>query len=737
MNNKNWIYFPSTLDCLSFKKTLNFSKEVKKAVIKITSIGWYELFLNNERVNTSVFAPGWTEYKKRVQYQTYDVTKYFNNEVSLVVDLARGWGADNTIAAWARIDKESHLPMCLNFEILVTYIDGSKEKIVSDTSFDVYTNEIVSSRLYAGEEQDCLREIKYLGKAKRCHFSTKLVPQEGPEIIYGERFPAREMFKDNNGDLVIDFGQNMCGIIEIDIQGNKGDVISFTMGEVLDKDGNFYNANYRSAKTTFTYVLNGERQLLRPRFSFLGGRYIKLIKYPEYIKKENFCAVFVHSEMEKTCFFECGNKKIQRLYLNTIYGQLSNYLDVPTDCPQRDERLGWTGDAQVFAKTGAIHFDVSKFFKKWLHDMMLIQTEDGGINSIIPIVTDYDFVNSGWSDSSVIIPFELYKAYGDKKALQECIPMMKKWVMYLSNHCYKPYIVRLERNFGDWLALDKVQDGNCPGLTKYELISTAFFAYSVSLLSYCLKELGEDGREYDELFENIKNAYREEFLENGHMKGEKATLFSNMDKTCYTQTGLALTLHFNLCSEKERVSLAKDLNDLVIECGNKLSTGFLGTPYLLFALSNNGYISKAYDLLMQEEYPSWLYSVNKGATTIWEHYDGIRDDGSMWFESMNSFNHYAYGAVFGWMFDNAVGINILEPGYKKVLIKPHPDKRLKSVKCKFKTRNGNIYVSWKYIKNKILYSIRCTKAINALIELEDGYTIELEKNKKFFYEQKL
>jgi len=729
MKRTAWVTYPKRVGCCSFVKDYAFNKPTKSIKISITSMGWYHLYIDEQRIDTDVFSPGWTNYKQRVQFQKYTI----ENKPSFVlrVDLAEGWGGGDRFA-WANGKFFPYYPMSLNYELEVVFLDGTKKTYYSDSSLKVFTNQIIDSTIYYGEQVDFRRVYKYLGHAKKIKIDSKIIPQEGPNIVYGERFPAQKMWKDPNGNLLIDFGQNITGVIEIKIKGKAGDVISYTPGEILDKNGVFYNENYRKCMNQeYSFVLSGKEEILLPQFSFLGGRYIRLNKYPDYIKKENFTAVMVHSNMKQTCFFETGNSKINRLYLNTKYGQLCNYLDVPTDCPQRDERLGWTADTQVFCKTGAIHFDVHDFFKKWIRDMIISQFENGGINAIVPSIHESEnLVSTGWGDAATIVPYEIFMAYGDKSLLKESIDMMKKWVTYLSNHYEenKPYIVNLGKGFADWLALDKEEDTinhNYRGLTNYSLIDTAFYAYSVTLLIKCLKYLHKDTSEYEDLLNNIKLAYQKEFIENHHMKGRKVKLFSkmNLGETCYSQTGLTLTLYFDLCSKEDKKILAKDLDKLIKECGCKLTTGFLGTPYLLYALSDNKKIKTAYNLLFQEGFPSWLYSVNQGATTMWEHYDGIKEDGSIIDPNMNSFNHYAYGSVFSWMFENSAGIKKIKPEYKEIIIEPKIDERLGYVKCSFESKFGTIVSNWKMDNNQIKFDIEVPNGIKG--------TIKLPNNKKY------
>lgn len=736
MKNAFWIKSPNIETVSCFKNKILLNKPIKSAILKITSMGYYRVFVDNELITNNVFMPGWTSYLNRVQVQRYNLTNLFKNKQNITMDvyLAEGWGGAKQIA-WPSRPYPYFEPSVI-YSLKIVYNDGSIQNIISNENVDVYSTYILSSSIYQGEIQDANKEICYLGKALLSDVKTKLVKQQGEDIIEGEHIYPRSMFKTPKGELVIDFGQNFTGYINVKVKGNKGDKISFIPAEVLDKDGNFYNENYRAAKSLFSYILTGNNDDFKPLFSFQGLRYIKLLDYPKNISIDNFIGILVHSNLKRTGDFICGNQKINQLYHNVIYGQLSNYLDIPTDCPQRDERLGWLGDAQVFCKTAAINYNVHKFFDKWLTDMMLDQHKDGGLEGVIPIVPYCPIqVSAGWGDAGVICPWEIYFTYNDKKLLSKSYPMMKKWVDYLLTQCDKPYIFEREPQYGDWLALD-AQYGSYVGSTSFGLVGTAFFAYSTSLLIKAAKILNKPYKKYERLYNNIKQAYQNEYLENGLPKGHIAMLNSSLPKTPYTQTGIALTLYFNLCEEKDKEKLANTLVELINNNEGRMTTGFLGTPYILHALSDNNKVKEAYDLLFAEKNPSWLFSVNMGATTMWEHYDGINEDGKFWSKDMNSFNHYAYGAVYDWIFYNAVGIRPIKEKYQEIIIKPLIDKRLGFVKGSYKLDEGEISVYWYLNEDNLTYEIAIPKGVIANIELVDGRKFKVE-NGKYTFSSKL
>jgi len=380
---------------------------------------------------------------------------------------------------------------------------------------------------------------------------------------------------------------------------------------------------------------------------------------------------------------------------------------------------------------------VEKFFAKWLHDMALDQYKDGALEGIAPIVpVTRTLFATGWGDACTICPWEMYRAYGNKQILKDAFPMMKKWVGYILSQCTnKPYIWDNGDHYGDWLALD-APIGAAVGSTSIPLIATAFFAHSTEIIVESGKAIGEDVSYYEELYKNIKNAYQKEFLEDGMPKGKKVMLNSQDDRSPYSQTGIILTLHFNLCEEKDREKLTKALLELIHENGDVMTTGFLGTPYILRTLCEQGEYQTAYNLLFQEKNPSWLYSVNKGATTIWEHWDGVNDDGDFWNPCMNSFNHYAYGSVYDWIFENAVGIHVLKPKYEEILVKPIIDERLGFVEGSYESSFGKICVNWYLNDNAVNYTIEIPKGITAHIELENGLKTTVEEGIWYFSYEK-
>ena len=669
-----------------YLKNFQCAAKAEKAILKITALGVYEAKLNGERVGDFILAPGWTSYLNRLQVQSYDVTDMLKTENSLEVTVGQGWRAIANKRDGS--DFLGYRDTALIAELTLVYADGRTESIVTDSSWTARESKLRYTNIYDGDIYDATFKA---GSARHCICvdleKDMLIPQEGEKIVEQERMPALQVIKTPAGETVIDFGQNMTGYVEFRIKGTPGAQATISHGETLDRDGNFYNANYRSADAQIKFVCDGEEHIYKSALTFFGFRYIRLENWPDEIKKENFTAVVVHSDIRRTGYFECSDEAVNRLFKNIIWGQKGNFLDVPTDCPQRDERLGWTGDAQVFVRTASLNFDVERFFKKWLRDLAADQGRDGCVPHVIPNISDDMGGSSAWSDAAVICPWEIYRTYGDKAVLEEQFDSMKAWIDWMRE--------RSENgrrsggsHFGDWLGLDS-PEGSYKGATPEDLIATAYYKYSTELFIKAAHALGRDVAEYENIPAEAAKAFRREYMENGRVKNA-------------TQTACVLALYFDITDD--RAATATQLNELVKRAGH-LETGFVGTPYLLHALSDNGYAETAYDLLLRREYPSWLYPISKGATTVWEHWDGIKPDGTMWSTDMNSFNHYAYGAVADWMYGAAAGINSDpdRPGFEHIIFRPVTDRRLDFVKASIDTRRGTVASEWRRENGRIKY----------------------------------
>lgn len=701
--------------CPFFSKNFSSPKPIKEAKLFITALGVYEATLNGKRVGDFILAPGWTTYTKRLQYQEYDVTDLLTDDNELLVTVGKGWyrsrlgwSGSKALDAWRK------MPAGFLSQLEIHYEDGSAITISSDETWTCGESKVRFSEIYDGETYDasfCAHAAQDV-QVFDGPFHT-LIHQQGEEVHEQEHLKAASLFRTPKGELVIDFGQEVTGYVEINVSASAGDEIELSHAEVMDKEGNFYTENYRSAKAKYRYICKEGTQTYKPKLTFFGFRYIRVDRFPGGIDAaglDNFHAIAVHSDIKRTGYLSCSNTLLNRLFDNIIWGQKGNFLDVPTDCPQRDERLGWTGDAQVFVKTAALNFNVEKFFTKWLADMAADQGENGRIGHVIPDILD-EGSSAAWGDAAVICPWEIYLAYGNPQILASQYECMKKFIGYITSHTKDKYLWTGGTHYGDWLGLD-APSGSYKGSTREDFIASAYYAYSTSLVIKAGTVLGEDVSEYKELYKNIVSAFQAAYPE------------------YFTQTECVLAAHFKLAADCQ--SAADKLADMIINCGTKLQTGFVGTPYLLHVLSDYGHTGLAYSLLLREQYPSWLYPVTKGATTIWEHWDGIMENGDFWSPNMNSYNHYAYGSVADWIYGVAAGIKPVEefPGYEKIVFSPVPDGRLDWLKAILDTKYGTIRSEWK--KENSVWRYEIETPVDALVNIA-GKTYNISKGSYIFY----
>lgn len=677
-----------------FKKEFDLKGKISSAHLNITARGVYTSFLNGKRVGDFIMAPGWTSHK-RIQYQQYGVTDLLRESNVLEVYLATGWNSDDSLRTYTNEYKKQ---IAIIAEITLNYATGESEVIATDSTWQWARSGFSYCGLYGGTVFNANTVPEFNGFAVLSEDNNKddLIFQQGEKITKQERLKPKELIITPKGEKVLDFGQNMTGWLEIDVNGKNGDVLSFSFGEILDFEGNFYNENYRDAKCRYEYTCKDGFQHFKPELTFFGFRYVRIDSYPYDIDLENFTATVIHSDLKRTGYIKTSDSLVNRLYENVIWGQKSNYLDVPTDCPQRDERLGWTGDAQVFVKTASYNYDVRKFFTKWLTDMKLDQSDDGKIPSTVPDAGVGFPASAAWSDAVTVCPWQLYQTYGDRHFLKLMFEPMKKWVDYITRATLKHGLWIGGTHFGDWLEL-KCNYGEYKGETRDDLVASAFYAYSTEILVKTGKILNIDVKEYEKLHKEQFVAFTETYGDN-----------------LKTQTEYLLALQFDLCENPEKK--AEELVQLIHSDGDKLQTGFVGTPYFLPVLTKYGYSDLAYKVFLRKEFPSWLYPVTKGATTMWEHWDGIRPDGTIWSSDMNSFNHYAYGAVGEWMYSVCGGINPLKAGYEELLYTPVASNEMDSFEAEFDSPNGKIVSKWYHKSGKTVYELTTPVKTKAIIE---------------------
>jgi alpha-L-rhamnosidase len=725
------------------RKSFGLKKKVASARAYVTAHGFYEMYLNGRKVSEDVLTPGWTSYGKRLQYQVYDVTNLLTegkNAVGAV--LGDGWyrGTLGWVSQWGIYGKRKGF-LC---QIHIKYNDGSEDIINTDASWKA-TNDgpIRMTGIYEGETYDARKEFKnwesssfndaawssvQLGN----YSNDNLIPSVSVPVRKVEEIKPVRIFKTPKGTLVADMGQNMVGWVRLKVKGAAGKTITIRHAEVLDKFGEFYTLNLRAATATAQYILRGdaEGETYEPRFTFFGFRYVAIdgLTLAE-LTTENLMGVVVHSDMPVTGTFECSDKQINQLQHNIVWGQKGNFVDVPTDCPQRDERLGWTGDAQAFVRTAAFNKNVASFFTKWLQDVAADQGKDGEVPFVIPDVLNPNpnvpkGTSAGWGDVAVIAPWTIYQVYGDKRILDVQYASMKGYVDYIQKKSGESLIWKGGSIFGDWLfylpAPERASEPD--GHTGREYISTAFFAYSAKLLAQSADVLGktDDAKFYNDLFEKIKKVFIDEYItKTGRTASD-------------SQTSYVLALMFDLLPKDLRPKATQYLVEDIKSRKNHLSTGFLGTPYLCHVLSDNGKTDVAYDLLFQDTYPSWLYPVKQGATTIWERWDGQKTDSTFQDITMNSFNHYAYGAIGDWLYRVVAGLEISKAGYKNILIQPQPTEKLSFAKATFESSYGKIESGWKRENGKITLKVHIPSNTTATIALIDAKMDKITEGGKIY-----
>ncbi len=707
--------------------TFEVDGRVASARAYVTSLGLYEFYLNGERVGDEVLTPGWTSYDHQLQYQTYNVTDLISEgENAMGVMLGDGWYRGYIGFRGQRNFYGEKLGLLA--QVVITYRDGSTEVVGTSPDWKA-TNDgpVLMSDIYNGETYDARKEIpgwstpglddnSWSGVSALTHPKDILVAPAGPPVRKIEEITPVEILRTPEGDLVFDMGQNIVGWVRLEVEGPAGTTVTLRHAEVLDSDGNFYTANLRAAKQEVRYTLKGGGpEVYEPHFTFQGFRYVAVDGYPGVPTADDLTGMVIHSDMERTGRFTSSNELVNQLQHNIVWGQKGNFVDVPTDCPQRDERLGWTGDAQVFVRTAAFNYDVASFFTKWLADLFYDQYDSGSIPHVIPNVLATDGRSSagatGWADAGVIIPWTMYEVYADERLLGRQYPSMKAWIGSMKEQAGDDYLWIGGRHFGDWLAFATTRSDYPGATTSKDLLATAYFSHSSELVAQAADVLGlpDEAQEYRMLSERIKEAFREEFVtENGRV-GEN------------TQTAYAVALALDILPEEMRGEAARRLAEDVRAFGH-LTTGFLGTPHLCHVLTEYGYDDVAYELLLRTDYPSWLYPVTQGATTIWERWDGRKPDGSFQNPGMNSFNHYAYGAIGDWMYRVMAGLDLdpSQPGYKHIRIHPLPGGGFTHAEAALETMYGPASSSWTIENGTITLSVTVPPNTSASVRLPNA-----------------
>ncbi len=684
-------HFPSdllqTTAVPHLRRGFTLTKPVAKATIYATALGIYELRMNGHRVGDHFLAPEWTDYSKRLRYQEYDVTSLLAGGRNVLgAQVANGWYAGHIGNGGYRFWGRSP---ALLAQLEVTYKDGTSERIVTDDSWRTCEGPLLATDFMLGEEYDARKEIAGWDQP---HFDDSgwlpvVEREEVPREMNGQVMePVRKLMELQSksltepmpGKWTYDLGQNMVGVVRLKISAAAGTTMTLRHAEMLNPDGTVYTANLRGAPSVDIYTCKGGgEEIWQPKFTFHGFRYVELTGVATKPPRDAVTGIVYGSDTPKTGEFTCSDAQVNQLQSNIEWGQRGNYLSVPTDCPQRDERLGWLGDAQVFVRTATYNSDVAAFFTKWLMDVADSQDGSGRFGDVAPSTASRGA--PGWGDAGVICPWTIYQAYGDLRLLERHYPSMTHWVAYCKNQ--SPYGIRSgERgnDYGDWLSIGAD--------TNKELIGTAYYAYSTKLLARAAAVLGKtaDAQSYESQFQAIRRAFIEKFvMPDGHVVGN-------------TQCGYLMALKFDLLPAALRENAANYLEQDIIAKGYHLSTGFVGVSYLLPELTKAGKIDTAYRLLMQDTFPSWLFSVKMGATTIWERWDGWTPDKGFQDAGMNSFNHYSLGSCGEWLYSTVAGIqpDPAVPGFKKIIIRPIPGGKLREASGRFRSIHGLITSGW-------------------------------------------
>lgn len=703
----------------SIGRKFTVDKPVKKARLYGVGFGIYELYLNGSKQGDEYLLPGLHSYDAWVQYQTFEL-ELQQGENYIEFMLGDGWYKGNFGLSKKEENYGDRLA-CIG-DLVIWYEDGTVETIGTDTSWKARRNKVVSSGIYPGEHYDATMDVSE-------EFDTEeitpevgpLCPRLSPRLIVNNRIKPVELIHTPAGETVLDMGQNMVGWITFTDNQPKGTKLLFQFGEIL-QDGNFYNDNLRKAKAEFGYTAAGDGEEVRPHFTFYGFRFVKISGWVGEVNKDDFTGLVIHSEMKEMGSIETSDPLVNRLFLNAKWGQKGNFVDVPTDCPQRDERMGWTGDAQIFSGTACYNMDTYAFYTKFGRDVYSEQQKLGGsVPDVVPLVNFEGDGSTAWGEAATVIPWNVYLHYGNKGILRRQYASMKAWVDYMKEQDDKYGSKRLWQSgfhYADWLALDGRVEGGVYGATDPFLVSSAYYYYSTNILCKAAEVLGyeEDAKEYGTLAEEIKAAFQKEyFTPTGRLSVD-------------TMTAYVMSLFMGLTPEGAYERTRKGLQKKLKENNYHLCTGFVGTPYLCRALSDNGMNDLAYHLLMEKGFPGWLYEVLMGATTVWERWNSVLPNGKISGTEMNSLNHYAYGSIVEWMYRDMIGICPAEdaPGFRKAVIAPKPNYVISWAKCTLDSASGTYKTEWKLEDKKLYFKVTVPFDTEAKLVLPDADAKEVK-----------
>ena len=692
---------------------IEVTKPVKRARAYALGLGVYELLLNGEKVGEECLLPGLHAYDSWLQYQTFDLPlAQGSNRLELL--LGDGWYKGNYGLGKKYENYGDRLAAIC--EVHIWYADGSEAVIGTDGSWRARKSRIVETGIYCGEVFDATLDVGEAFGVKPIDLGfDRLRPRLSPPITVHERIAPVAVIRTPAGETVLDMGQNMVGWLQFRCAAPKGDSIHLQFGEIL-QGGNFYRDNLRTAKAEYTYISDGEERQVCQHFTFYGFRFVKVEGWRGEVRPEDFTGLVIHSQMDRRGDVRTANPLVNQLVHNALWGMKGNFLDVPTDCPQRDERYGWTGDAQIFSGTASFFMDTYAFYAKFGHDLYLEQMKrDGSVPDVVPVANFGGDASTAWADAATIIPWNVYLHTGDPGILRRQYASMKAWVDYMKRQDDADGGRRLWQtgaHYADWLALDGNYPGGVYGGTDQHYIASGYYYYSTRIVEKAARALGrdEDAAYYGNLADEIRQAFRREyFTPAGRLAVD-------------TMTGYVVALYMDLVPEEALERARRGLLNKLQKNFYHLETGFVGTPYLCRVLSENGMNGLAYHLLLEEGYPGWLYEVKMGATTVWERWNSVEPDGRISGTEMNSLNHYSYGSIVEWMFRDMCGINPCEEGagFKRFILAPKPDYRIGSAEATLDSAAGRIESGWEISGGRLTFRFVVPFDTRARITLPDA-----------------
>lgn len=691
--------------------------DIARATLRATAHGVYEVRIDGQAVHERVLAPGWNAYDFHLQVQSYDVTALVRHGARLEALVGNGWWRGELGFGDMALDYGSHIGFIGELEIV--YASGAVQHIASDLSWTAETSAVGPNTIYNGQLIDASRSGSKLTTCLVNFDRSTLIPDVKPPILRQETIAPVSVTAMDEKRYLVDFGQNLVGWVKLKVRGDAGTRIKLRHAEVLER-GELCVRPLRAAKATDTFVLTGGDDVFEPTFTFHGFRYAEVTGYPGALSAEQIEAVVVHSEMRRTGRFECSNAMVNRLVENSVWGQKSNFLDVPTDCPQRDERMGWTGDIAVYAASAAFQFDVADVLHGWMLDLDRELKQGGYVPFIVPNL--FKFASKAaikayahilgptaiWGDAAVWVPEALWWAYGDEARLAQHYPAMAGHLESILPRLSENGLWEKGFQFGDWLDPTAPHDKPMAAKSNPSVIANACLFRTASFAALAAGKLGktEDAQRWTALAARTRSAFQQTYVEpDGRLRSDAQAVY-------------ALAIHFGLLDDEQRRAAAARLAELVRESGHRVQTGFAGTPYVVWALSEHGYVEDAYRLLLQTDNPSWLYAVAMGATTIWERWDSLLPDGTVNPGEMTSFNHYALGAVVDWLYKAVAGIRPASPGYQRLHLQPTPGPGLDWARAELDTRYGTVACGWRREGGEIV--IECTVPEGIEADLHTG-----------------